>query len=476
MRWLRCIFFALVVSQSTAQQSSAYELNSSKGIERVSPHFLFYEDLNNEEDISKVLNSGKFVKPQLEVPNFNVTRSTIWAKIRLITREAADWYISVDPSSFSQLTLYQKKNSNGWKERTIGNSIPDGSRQVHFSHFVFKLDIHPGDTALLLVKLKDFFPISLDIKAAPLEEFIGMYSKTDMYNGLCFGVMLMMLIYNLYLFVTSRALVYLYYVLYVFFSMVFTGILAGYAYYLPMPFQKLCYEIPIIPPASFGIFGLLFTLGFFREVFSSRFRKLIYCFIGIALADILLSATPFKHLAFMIIQPLGVFLGILSISAGIIAFRKKHSGAKYYLIGFGAYMLSLFYIILAAAGIVPIYTFTWCALITGSVVECIFLSFALGDKFRLAQAEKEKAQLETLVQAMENERLVKEQNTLLEKKVKERTIELQQQKEEIENQKELLEEKQKEILDSIHYAQRIQNSILPNEKQIDKVLRRINRN
>jgi len=41
---------------------------------------------------------------------------------------------------------------------------------------------------------------------------------------------------------------------------------------------------------------------------------------------------------------------------------------------------------------------------------------------------------------------------------------------EIELQKRLLEEKQKEIIDSITYAKRIQRSLLPTEKYIDRIL------
>ncbi len=44
---------------------------------------------------------------------------------------------------------------------------------------------------------------------------------------------------------------------------------------------------------------------------------------------------------------------------------------------------------------------------------------------------------------------------------------------EITKQKHLIEEKQKEILDSIYYARRIQRSLLPNEKYIDKNLNRL---
>ena len=43
----------------------------------------------------------------------------------------------------------------------------------------------------------------------------------------------------------------------------------------------------------------------------------------------------------------------------------------------------------------------------------------------------------------------------------------------IEIQKNLMEEKQKEILDSIHYAKRIQQSLLPTTKYFDKNLKRL---
>ncbi len=45
----------------------------------------------------------------------------------------------------------------------------------------------------------------------------------------------------------------------------------------------------------------------------------------------------------------------------------------------------------------------------------------------------------------------------------------------ISHQKELVEEKQKEILDSIYYARRIQRSLLPTEKYIGKSLIRLNK-
>jgi tetratricopeptide (TPR) repeat protein len=49
-----------------------------------------------------------------------------------------------------------------------------------------------------------------------------------------------------------------------------------------------------------------------------------------------------------------------------------------------------------------------------------------------------------------------------------------QQKKEVEKQKQAVEEKQKDILDSIHYARRIQRSLLPTERYIHKKLSELN--
>lgn len=59
---------------------------------------------------------------------------------------------------------------------------------------------------------------------------------------------------------------------------------------------------------------------------------------------------------------------------------------------------------------------------------------------------------------------VKKQNQRLEETVLERTAEIVAQKEEVEFQKEIVEEKNKDIMDSIRYAKHIQDAILPSDE------------
>lgn len=65
---------------------------------------------------------------------------------------------------------------------------------------------------------------------------------------------------------------------------------------------------------------------------------------------------------------------------------------------------------------------------------------------------------------------LRKQKQFLEKKVKERTSDLIAANESINIQKTELEEKNKEVMDSIHYAKRLQEAILPSAKKVNELL------
>jgi serine phosphatase RsbU (regulator of sigma subunit) len=443
----------------TSLNLRAQEVFTATGIndpERVGGKFVFLKDATGKLGITEINSSDDFKNAESDVPNFNVTSAAIWGKLKITCLQNADWYLSLDPGVYSKVSFFQKNSDSDWKQFDIGNALPKDLRQIKTNHLFCKLNLKPGDTTLIVFRLRDYYPIQCDLKVGTLESFLSSNHDTDLYFGFCSGLMIMMLIYNFYLFVINKSVIYLYYLLYILFSLIFTLNLSGFSLHFPSFLNKLIAFAPILPPALFGIFGLLFTLKLFKEALSDKLKKVIYVFMSVAGLNIILSATTYVHFALFFIQILGLLLSILCISSGIIAVRKKQSGAKYYLLGFGAYMCFLFYLILATQGVFNFNSFTQYALITGSALESILLSFALGDKLKLFQKEKEKAQEATLIQAKENERLIKEQNIFLEEKVKERTAEL--------------EEKNKEVLDSIHYARRIQQALLAHEEFLSQNL------
>ncbi len=91
----------------------------------------------------------------------------------------------------------------------------------------------------------------------------------------------------------------------------------------------------------------------------------------------------------------------------------------------------------------------WWAIIAYILIAILIIRAVFN--WRMKVAEKEKEELEEIV--------------------KDRTLEIEESKIEIEQQRDLAYEQRKEILDSINYAQRIQEAVMPSKEYTDEVLK-----
>jgi serine phosphatase RsbU (regulator of sigma subunit) len=112
-----------------------------------------------------------------------------------------------------------------------------------------------------------------------------------------------------------------------------------------------------------------------------------------------------------------------------------------------------------------------------AILQILIFSFGLARKIRLDEIERKRIQEQIIDQLKVNEKLKDKVNRELENKVMERTREISQQKEEIETQRDEIElqrdkvfAQKKEITDSINYAQRIQEAVLPRKEYLEEVM------
>jgi hypothetical protein len=174
------------------------------------------------EDVAKSLD---FKPPVAEIPNYNVVKSAVWAKIKLTCKQEDQWYLQFYPATFREVICYQKTGNGPWTIQKDGASIHSENKTLPVNQILFRVPVHPNDTTLVLIRVCDYFPITLDISAGSLKSFVSPFHLWDLFYGLCFGILFMMLVYNLYLFIVQKERVYLYYVLHVFFSSIFASYL-----------------------------------------------------------------------------------------------------------------------------------------------------------------------------------------------------------------------------------------------------------
>jgi serine phosphatase RsbU (regulator of sigma subunit) len=278
--------------------------------------------------------------------------------------------------------------------------------------------------------------------------------------GALFGIELILCLYNLLLFFILRDRAYLFYSIFIIFGIltqVFLTKAYGMLLALFIPVFKLF--APLFNEFIFNLslMMLFYTLfvGHFLEL-KKNFPKLakvltVLCiYFGL---NALVSAYNF-HMPRILFSPYPVGIAVLTIFIiSIYTYVKGYRPAKYFVLANTALTLGFLLSILSSLKFIEKYfiigVFTPDQI--GLVAFQLLLSLALGDRINILKAETITAQEKALV--------------VLEEKVQERTAEVVRQKQEI-------EVKSQEITDSINYAKRIQQSILPPLEEIAAALPR----
>src|SRR6185436_3603013 len=139
--------------------------------------------------------------------------------------------------------------------------------------------------------------------------------------------------------------------------------------------------------------------------------------------------------ALVLSQMFSLLVCIYFIVSGIISLKRGIPNAKYFLIGWSAFLVLVILFILALNNVVPSNFFNTHGIFMGHMAEVVLLSFALADRINVLKKENEKKQKEIIIQLEENHLLQTKVNRELEQKETERTAEVVAEKKEVEKQK-----------------------------------------
>lgn len=463
---LRIILVALLIPLGLFPQD-LIKIQSSDGIMEMGSRLRYFRDSTASmsfDAVRSMREEGKFLQSPSNILNFNLTSDRIWLYGKFTADSGGPWYLESNNPSIQELIYYIRVNGGAWQMDTQGLSVPMHKRPLQLYRLIQPIHIRGGDTAEVYIQAYDFAPLLIQMRAGTLDQFFEDDHHDNRLHGIYFGLVIMMILYNAFLFVTNRNVVYLFYVGYMLFNALFVAIINGYIILLPEWVNVALVNKTTIVPSLFGVFGVLFTNSFlYTKKHAPVWRKILILLLTLPLGATLLTFLGYSRSGFFMLQLGGLLFAISTLVVGILVYARGYRPAKYYVFGFGSYFIGLFMLIIVDIVHLPYHDQAMAALEIGGAIEAIMLSFAIGDKLNTSQREKQIAQAEALKAATENERIIREQNILLEQKVKERTREIGM-------QKDIIEEKNKDILSSIHYAKRIQNALLASDQRMQENL------
>jgi two-component system NtrC family sensor kinase len=239
--------------------------------------------------------------------------------------------------------------------------------------------------------------------------------------------MLALFFYNAFIYFIVKDKSYIYYIIYTLF-MAFTQItIWGYAWRFLGTGNAVNYYLIILFPSIAGISNIQFAKVFMNLRSDIPVaNKFFNAFIIIYLIAIILVFSNQYFYAYRVIDTNVLFLSIYAISISIIALRRGSRPALFFFISWVVLLLALILYVLRNFEVISFNKVPSYLLYVGSAVQTILLSIALADRINIYKKETAMSQERELKISLENEKLVKEQNIVLEKEVANRTSELKQ--------------------------------------------------
>ncbi|MDP1728041.1 MAG: 7TM diverse intracellular signaling domain-containing protein [Bacteroidota bacterium] len=368
-----------------------------------------------------------------------ISKKTIAGKLNLDHTDDIIWIkgILVNHSNVSELTLNIENplidsvdffvvNDDIISTQHIYLNEPVTERKFRSTNFIFPFTLAPNKQVEIYFRIHNTELMLLPITVSTQELTNEDNDKRDLIYGIFIGVILVMIFYNLFVFISTRDKSYFYYVLYIFFIGFAQITLSGHT--LLMFFGNhthiFKYFIVIIPALS-GVFAVVFI-----RIFLHTKRTEPTLDKGLLIILILYSLAAFFrlfgwfHSSSRMMDLTGIPGSILVYITAIRIYNKGLKSAIYFLFAWSIFIVGIILFILRNFNVLPFNNFTSYTLPFGAAVEVALLSFALADKINTLQTQKREKDKELLEAALENERLIREQNIILEQKVTERTLDL----------------------------------------------------
>lgn len=453
MRYKIVFFLLLSViafpGKMLAQDTIIY--NQATGLLSIGDKIAFLKDEKNTFTIDEVLKSKDFINSKDAVPNMQITNSSYWIRFSVTNRsELNTLALQLEYPTIDSVLVYTFDSIGSWTKAVTGEFVPYYTREHKHQNYIFNLHLAPGATHSYIMKVIASEQLQLPMTIGSTKNISEEIYTRDLLFGIYAGIILVMLLYNLFLYFSVRDRSYLYYVGYILFTGLTQACLQGYAARFLYPDSYFLANAMVVwVPAFSGIFAIIFINNFLHvKHYTPVLYKILVVFIVLYCGILALSFTGNYVQSTMIMQLVVTILAIIVYITAVRISLKGYRPAKIFLIAWTIFIAAVVVFVLRNANVLPYNNFTYYAMQIGSAIEVVLLSIALADKINLFRKEKEESQAQALLALQENERIVREQNVILEKKVNERTFELKVANDELSKAMTELKEAEAQLVES----------------------------
>ncbi|PCI51443.1 MAG: hypothetical protein COB51_01920, partial [Moraxellaceae bacterium] len=394
------VLIALLVCCSLNAGAAIVTLSQDTTQLNISTQMEFFEDKNNTFTFNDILElpPQEFTRILPNKANKGISNTVYWLRVTLQTDspqsndEQADkiWVLEHLSPLTDQISLFVPTEAKQYTMIENGDSLSYNNRPFKFTNIAFEFSLPPQQQNTVYLRISTRSSLALVFNLRSNQEFKAYSASFYLFNGLYYGVLVVMLIYNLFLFLSIKEKTYFIYTLHILFFGIFTVTIDGFGAQFLWPNTTWINSSGLLFNASVSVFFiLLFTkVALQTHKFSPASNWILkteIILLSIICSVAIIIQTP------PILQIYSLLMAVFCISVFLISIRVYLAGnksARFFILAWGLFSTCLFLSSASIAGVIPITPVTAYYQKIGSFLEVLLLSFALADRVKMLTLEK----------------------------------------------------------------------------------------
>lgn len=368
------------------------------------------------------------------VLNLGFRKGAVWIELQVENASLqSDWMLAVESPLLRYLDVFVVRGGDLRAVFQTGDRFEFAARPVAHRHFLFPVSVPLHEKVTLYLRAEAPYPLVFPMHFYSVTDYLQTDNRATWFYGLLCGFMLVMSLYNFFVFTATRDSSYFYYAMFSVCMNFFLLSLQGFGYEYLWPetiyWQQKSHMMTMLASV---LFGSQFVIAFLRlRETSPSLHVLIQ---GVSLVAILLLLVGIFVDDSNLVEAsyyLTEVACVLALISGVVAWGRGRYEARFFVLAWFVFLGAALLFCLSLLGYISYTPERRYAVEVGVAVQLVLLSFALADRInherKLRQSLEEQSQhyqrqhLLAKERALEREIFLKED---LERRVDERTLEL----------------------------------------------------
>lgn len=394
--------FLLFLLLATGAQAVSLEMIDSGQLVGLQTQYFIDESGKLSLNRLPARNTSSWRTPDKPILSVGYSSATVWVYLPLLSGpEEQDWFVEVAYPVLDKVNLYIDYGDRV-ETHYLGDHQLFRKRPVNHRNFVVPIHFQADRNVDVYLEVASGTSLQIPVKLWRQKDFYDSQQGSLVSQGIYYGFMLVMVLYNLFLYSYIREIRYFLYVAFVCSFALFQASISGFGY------QFLWSAAPTWNEHTLPIFlGLvLFTESIFVRAFlqleekAPLIAKFLLVTATIAAFLILASlAVPYR-ISIVSLIVLALPINIICLVMGLKQSMAGDRAAQFFTMAWFSTLTGAVFLALNKLGVIERNVITENALQIGTAIEVVLLSFALGEYIAQQRRERQKAKEEAFDYAL----------------------------------------------------------------------------